>query len=121
MSKRMPQPLIDPSRRDLEAHGFVAGSCIAALGLLLTIIGASHLTSAQTTEGGRARETDLVKAFAYGGITYIEPEAPPPPVPTGDPAVDAAALDRWERQLDQVVSGARKLRVDTGAKAACPT
>jgi len=90
------------------------------LGLACLGIGATNLTSIQTTDGPAASEADLIRAFAYGGLRH-ESAPPAPPQPTGDPVYDAAAMDRWERQIAEHASGAAKLRVDTGAKAACPT
>jgi hypothetical protein len=122
MFRRVAQPPLNPVRRDPERHGFWPGSIVAAIGLGLVLIGAQRSTGLSTTDGQPARETELIRAFSHGGLQYADRMTPrPPPVPTGDPAVDAAALTRWDREQASAETPAWKLRVDPWAKTPCPT
>lgn len=120
MLRRVPQPPVQPASRAIEARGFWPGLVAGLIGFASLAVGAAHLTTIPTTDGDRAREMELVRAFAYGGLRHGE-AAPMPPRPTGDPVYDMAAMERWQKDISEHNSKAAKLRVDTGAKAACPT
>jgi len=88
---------------------------------VLAFCGARHLTGLGTVDGNTAQETQLVKAFSTGGLQYPDQVAPKPPPPLDGVADAGAALERWAKQQANVQPPAWKLRVDLGAKAACPT
>jgi hypothetical protein len=120
MFNRIPQPPVNPALRDVEHHDFWPGFIVALIGVVLTFGGARHLTNVDTVEGSTAWEVQLITAFSSGGLQYPSqlPLSPPPRL--DDPALAAAALDRWAR--DQARTAPTwKVRVDTGAKAPCPT
>jgi hypothetical protein len=119
--KRVPQPPVNPALRDLERHDFWPGFITAIIGVLLLFCGARHLTGVDTVEGSTAWETQLVKAFSVGGLQYADQMPPPAPPKLDDPAATAEALDRWARENAQAAPPSWKVRVDTGAKKACPT
>jgi hypothetical protein len=112
---------LNPALRDPERHEFWPGFAIAVVGALLLVGGARHMTGIDTAEGGSAWETQLMKAFASGGLQYASHIAPPPPPRLEDPAAQAAAFDRWARERDSAAPPTWKVRVDTSAKTPCPT
>jgi hypothetical protein len=119
MSRRIEQPPIDPSRRDPEARGFWPGFVLAVAGLILLSSGLLRSTEAETADGERVRETQLVKAFTSSGIhlaesaTQAPPRLEPPPEPGQPfeprfpPPPKKAAKHKWV--------------VDVKSQAACPT
>jgi hypothetical protein len=120
--RRIPQPPVQPARRDLEHHDFWPGLIVVVIGIVLLVCGARNLTGVETTDGGGAWETQLVKAFSTSGLKYPSGAAPPPPAPqSDDPAASAAALDQWAKQNALAAAPAWKVRVDLGAKTPCPT
>jgi hypothetical protein len=122
MFQRVPQPPVDPARRNPERHSFWPGFIVAMAGLLLVLAGAQRSTGVSTVEGDRAGETEFMKAFTAGGIQYADQLTPPePPKPTGNPAADAAAFARWDKQMASAEPVTWKIRVDTSAKDPCPT
>lgn len=126
MLRRIPQPPVNPALRDPERHEFWPGLVVALVGLVLAFGGARRLTNIPTVDGDTARETQLIRAFAFGGLRYPElsTQPPPPPMRTGDPIADAQALDRWVKEKNSGRPGPApdwKVRVDTGAKTPCPT
>jgi hypothetical protein len=121
MFKRVPQPPISPALRSREEHDFWAGFVVVFIGAALLLCGVRHLTAVETVAGGTAWETQLVKAYSSGGLEYPHLSAPPPPARSGDPAMDAAALDRWAKQNANYTPPSWKVRVDTSAKTPCPT
>jgi hypothetical protein len=122
MFQRVPQPPVDAARRDPERHGFWAGLVVTLIGLMLLLAGALRSTAVNTIEDRPARETELVRAFALGGLQYADQMEPPtPPVPTGDPVADAEALARWDQEQANAEAPTWRLRVDTTAKTPCPT
>ncbi len=120
MRERKPQPPVNPARRDLERHDFWPGFIATLVGVLLLVCGARHLTGVETVDGGTAWETQLIKAYANGGLKYPE-AAPPPPRPQEDPVATAEALERWARQTVNATPPTWKVRVDTTAQTPCPT
>jgi len=123
MFRRVPQPTVVPGLRDPERHSFWPGFVGVLIGLVFLLAGARHLTGVETTDGDNAWETQLMKAFANGGLRYPGDEPPPPPPPPrfDDPAANAEALDRWARQNAQAEAPKWKVRVDIGANTPCPT
>jgi hypothetical protein len=113
--RRVPQPPVNPAGRDIERHGFWPGFVTAMIGLVLVVFGARHLTAIETVDGGKAREIQLMKAYASGGLQC--PKAAPPPPEPGDPA----ALERWVQQYANAAAPEWKVRVDTAATTPCPT
>lgn len=122
MFHRVAQPPVNPARRRSERHAFWPGAAITLTGLLAAVIGMARPTGIDTVGGGRARETQLMKAFTSGGLQFADQVEPPePPKPTGNPAADAAALARWDKQMAAAKPPTWKLRVDPSAKTPCPT
>jgi hypothetical protein len=121
MFKRVSQPPVNPALRDLERHDFWPGFIATLMGVALVFCGARHLTSVDTAEGSTAWETQLIKAFSVGGLQYADQMAPPAPPKLDDPTGSAEALDRWARENAHATPLTWKVRVDTGAKKACPT
>ena len=117
----IPQPPVNPALRDVEHHDFWPGFIAVLIGGVLAFGGARHLTGVDTVGGSTASEIQLVKAFSSGGVQYASEQAPPPPPNLEGVANPAEALDRWAKKQANVVSPAWKIRVDLGAKAACPT
>ena len=121
MFKRIPQPPVNPALRSLERHDFWPGLVVVMAGVVVAFCGARHMTGVDTVEQNAATEIQLVKAFSSGGVQYASEQAPPPPPNLEGVANPAEALDRWAKKQANVVSPAWKIRVDLGAKAACPT
>jgi hypothetical protein len=121
MRKRVPQPPLNPAARDAERHDFWPGFIVCCIGGILAFAGLKHLTGIETVEGGAAREIQLVKAFASGGLQFPKHVPPPPPPRMDDPGAAAQALDRWARENSAAKRPSWKVRVDTGAKTPCPT
>jgi len=119
--KRVPQPSVDPAARALERHDFWPGLAATLAGAALLFCGARHLTSVDTADGGSAWETQLMKAFSASGVQYASEQAAPPPPKLDGLANPAEALDRWAKQQANARPPSWKIRVDLGAKAACPT
>jgi len=118
---RILQPPVNPAQRDLERHDFWPGFVVAVAGLSLLFCGVRHLTGVDTTDGNMASETQLAKAFSASGVQYASEQAAPPPPNLEGVANPAEALDRWAKNQANVQPPAWKIRVDLGAKAACPT
>jgi hypothetical protein len=117
MLKRVPQPPVNPARRNPERHDFWTGFAVGGVGLVLLVCGARHLTGVETTDGGTARETQLIKAFSAGGLQFPQQVVSPLPPKDADPA----ALDRWIRRNSEYARPTWKVRVDAAAAAPCPT
>ncbi len=121
MFNRVSQPPVNPAQRALERHDFWPGFVVALAGLAVVFCGARHLTGVDTTDGGTAWETQLVKAFSFSGVQYASEQPAPPPPNLEGVANPAEALDRWAKNQATVQPLSWKIRVDLGAKAACPT
>ena len=121
MFRRIPQPPVNPAARARELHDFWPGFIVALAGVILLVSGVRHRTGVGTVEGSTAREVQLVRAFASGGLQYPSQIAPPPPPNLDNVADPAAALDRWAKQQAAFQPPAWKLRVDAGAQTPCPT
>ena len=119
--KLVSQPPVNPALRALERHDFWPGFVATLAGLAVVFCGVRHLTNVDTTDGNTAWETQLVKAFSSGGVQFASEQALPPPPNLEGVANPAEALDRWAKQQANVQTPAWKIRVDLGAKAACPT
>jgi hypothetical protein len=118
---RVPQPPVNAALRPLERHDFWPGFVVTLTGLVVLLCGARHLTNVDTADGSTAWETQLVKAFSSGGLQYADQQVPPPPPNLEGVANPAEALDRWAKEQANRQPTAWKIRVDIGAKAACPT
>ncbi len=119
--RRIPQPPVQPGSRDPERHDFWPGFIVGLIALILLCVGAGRLTGIETVTGDTAREVQLIKAFASGGLKYDTGARPPPePIPD-DPAATAQALERWAREQDSRGHQLAKVRVDAAAKTPCPT
>jgi hypothetical protein len=121
MFKRVPQLPVNPALRAQERHDFWPGFAVALAGLVLAFGGARHLTTVDTADGNTAWETQLVRAFAAGGLQYPDQIPPPPPPKLDGLANPGEALDRWAKQQAHAQPPAWKIRVDLGAKTPCPT
>jgi hypothetical protein len=119
--RRVPQPPVHPESRPPEHHEFWGGFIVAVAGALVLFGGARHLTSVDTAEGATARETQLITAFASGGLQYPDqvPAAPPPNL--AGAANPAELLDRWAKEQANPHRPSWKVRVDARAKTPCPT
>jgi hypothetical protein len=115
--RRVAQPPVVASQRDLERHDFWPGFVATLIGVVLVFCGGRHLTDVDTVQGGNAWETQLVKAFAFGGLQFADRLAPAPP-PRGD---DPEAMERWARENRDTEAPTWRVRVDTAAKTPCPT
>jgi hypothetical protein len=121
MFQRVPQPPVNRALRAREGHDFRVGLVAALAGAAVLLCGALHLTHVGTVDGGTARETQLVKAFASGGLQYPDQVGPPPPPKLDGVANPAEALDRWAKQRAAFQPPTWKIRVDTAAETPCPT
>ena len=118
--RRVPQPPVHPDLRAPERHEFWPGFIVAVAAALVVFFGAQHLTSVDTTAGATAKETQLVAAFASGGLQYPDHAAAPPPNLAGA-ANPAELLDRWAKEQANPRRPSWKVRVDASAKTPCPT
>jgi hypothetical protein len=118
---RVPQPPVNPAARPLERHDFWPGVVVALAGAAVLFCGARHITTVDTVDGSTAWETQLVKAFSAGGVQYASRQPAPPPPKLEGLANPGEALDRWAKQQANAQPASWKIRVDLGAKAACPT
>jgi hypothetical protein len=117
--KRVPQPPLNPLLRNPELHDFWPAAVVAAIALILLFSGARHLTSVETQDGGSARESQLVKAFARGGLQFQNASLALDPATYADPAAAAAAMDNAARVANLPLRA--RYRVNTGAVDPCPT
>jgi hypothetical protein len=116
---RVPQPPVVPQLRDPEHHAFGPGFAVALVALALLVIGALNLTGVQTQDDESARETQLVKAFARGGLQFQEARVRFDPATLADPGRAAAAMDQAARIADLPLRD--RYRVNTTAAHPCPT
>jgi hypothetical protein len=116
---RVPQPPVNPLVRNTEQHDFWPGAVVAAIALIILFCGAHRVTSMDTLDGESARESQLVKAFARGGLQFQEASAKLDPVAFADPAAAAAAMDKASRIADLPLR--ERYKVNTGAVDPCPT
>ena len=117
--RHVPQPSIVARLRDPEHHDFWLGLAVALIALILLALGGSHLTGVQTQDGDSARETQLTKAFARGGLEFQEARVRLDPTALADPSRAAAAMDRAARVADLPLRD--RYRVNTSAAHPCPT
>jgi hypothetical protein len=90
---------------------------VALIGLLLAFAGVRHVTAIETVGGSNSTEIQLMRAYSLSGLQFPDQVAAPRP-PEGN---DLAALDRWMKKNGHLVQPSWKVRVDLGAKTACPT
>jgi hypothetical protein len=115
--KRIPQPAVNPALRDREAHDFWGGFVVALIGVILVFGGVRHVTGIETVGGDNSTEIQLMRAYSFSGLQFPDQLAASRP-PEGN---DLAALDRWMKKNGHAVQPSWKVRVDLGAKTACPT
>ena len=115
--RRVDQPPVNPALRDLERRDFWPGFVATLIGVVLVFCGGRHLTDVDTVEGGNAWETQLVRAFAFGGLQFADQLKPPPPPRDDDPE----AMERWLRENRSAEALTWRVRVDTAARTPCPT
>jgi hypothetical protein len=121
MHKRVGQPPICRESRPSERRSYGAGLVAATLGFGLVLVGFGRMTGVETVTGDPAREAEINRAIAHGGVVRI----PAPPPSTLTPGIDGPG---WP-QLDpgsippSMTSTSVKpgLKIDLRAKAACPT
>jgi len=119
MLKRVEQPPVNPSLRDPERHDFWPPFILVIIAGVLLLCGGWHVSSVETTDGDAAREVQLIKSFARGGLQVVDSVAVPDPASFDDPA---AAIDALDRMAQEEARGFRiKYRVNTGAADPCPT
>jgi hypothetical protein len=116
---RVPQPPVSAATRDPERHTFWTAAIFVVGGIILLICGATHSTGLETADGETAREMQLVKSFAVGGLQLAPRPRPPDPARYNNPAELAAAMDRFERE-EREAPGIRYV-VNTTAADPCPT
>lgn len=119
MFKRVPQPPVRAALRDPEQHDFWPGLVLSLVAALLLFGGARHVTGLETDEGGAAREIELVRAFARGGLERVRAPAVIDPAMYADPLEAAAALERLAQEDGRAPRAG--FRVNTGAADPCPT
>jgi hypothetical protein len=117
--KRVPQPPVNPLLRNTERHDFWPAAIITAVALALLVVGISRSTNVETVDGGSATESQLVKAFARGGLQFLAASAPIDPAAFADPDAAAAAMDQAARVTDLPLRN--RYRVNTDAADPCPT
>jgi len=119
MLKRVEQPPVNPLLRDPERHDFWPAFILVIIAGMLLFCGGWHVTRVETSDGDAAREIQLIKAFASGGLQFVDSVSVPDPASFDDPAAAAEALERMAREE---AKGSRiKYRVNTGAADPCPT
>jgi hypothetical protein len=116
---RVAQPPINPALRRAEQPSFWTGLALLLVAFIFLLSGATHLTGIETTDGKPAREFELVKAFARGGLIDANAPAPLDLSILDDPSAAAAAFEQLDRQSTQPRK--MKYRVDSGAANPCPT
>ncbi len=120
MRDRVPQPPIQPALREREAHDFWPAFICALAGLIILFVGARHITGIDTTDGGIAFETQLIKAFSSGGVQYVDRAARPVPRDAFGPP--GLVPPPPERSRDEPLEGPRWIvKVNLGARTPCPT
>ncbi|HEY9173488.1 MAG TPA: hypothetical protein VI136_14475, partial [Verrucomicrobiae bacterium] len=79
LRKRVPQPPVDPLRRDAERHDFWSGFVLAIIAAALLLCGVRHVTGVETQDGDSATELQLIQSFTSGGLHFAKPGPPPDP------------------------------------------
>jgi hypothetical protein len=117
--KHVPQPPVNPLLRNTERHDFWSGALVAAIAVVVLFCGASHVTIVETHDGDSARESQLVKAFARGGLLFQGASDRLDLAAYADPSAAAAAMDKAARIADLPLRA--RYKVNTGAVDPCPT
>jgi len=117
--RRVAQPPIDLEHRNSERHRFGPGFAVLLVALALVLYGSVRATGLPTQEDDPARETQLIKAFARGGLEFRTAHVRLDPASLADPTRAAAALDRAARVADLPLR--ERYRVNTSAVDPCPT
>ena len=116
---RVPQPPVVPQQRDPEHPAFWPGFVVVVVAVLLLFVGALNLTVVPTEDDESARETQLVKAFARGGLQFREARVRLDPATLADPGRAASAMDQAARIADLPLR--ERYRVNPNATDPCPT
>jgi hypothetical protein len=119
MARRVAQPPIQIDRRDPERHDFWLPFAIVLIAVSLFFAGTRHLTGMETESGDAATESQLIKAFAKGGLERVTTVTVLDPALFGDPAALAMMLERMAGEPIQPHRA--RYRVNTGAADPCPT
>ena len=119
MAGRIAQPPVDPSLRPTEARGFWPGLILATAAVLLLAIGWRLPSAIATSDGERATQFQLVKAFTCSGLEAKSSVTMPDLASYDDPAEAEAALQRMAEQ--KASSFPIKYTVNTGSADPCPT
>jgi hypothetical protein len=117
--QRVLQPPVQPDLRHSEQRDFRPALILAVIAGTILFCGARHITRLETLDGDAAREWQLVKSFANGGLEATKPAAVVDPALFTDPVAAAAALERLARE--EAHSPRLRYRVNTGAVDPCPT
>jgi len=120
---RIPQPPIEPFARETERRSPWPALAVAVLAILLVGLGVDRLTNAETLTGDSAVETQVNRAFASGGIRYVDPNAVQASAPPGFEIPPWIPMDGAPKvaRIPPTPSGHSPLRLDLGAKDPCPT
>jgi len=113
---RIPQPPIRAATRNPEHHDFWPGFAVALIGGVLVFAGSRHMTALETVDGGTAWETQVIRAFAHGGMRYV----PRGPAASGSPGNPVTFEGPLGGGADPGLTTSM-VRIDTGAKTPCPT
>jgi hypothetical protein len=116
---RIPQPPIRPRQRGTEDRDFWPAFIVVVVAILLLYTGANHQTRLETLDGHAASATQLIQAFATGGLIFEQPAIPSDPALFDDPILAAAEMDRAAEIADLPLRD--RYRVNTGAVDPCPT
>jgi len=116
---RVPQPPVDPVKRDREEHDIWPALAVAVLALLLLFNGTRQPTTLETVEGESASEFQLIQAFGRGGLQFERATFSFDPVMFDDPQRIAAEMDRAAQRAERPLR--ERYRVNTGAVDPCPT
>ena len=119
MRERVPQPPVNPLRRDTEHHDFWTGFILAIIAAVVFFCGVRHVTGVETQDGDSATEFQLVRSFTSGGLHFAKAGPPPNPASFADPGAFAEAAERAERTADLPLRA--RYRVNTTAADPCPT
>jgi hypothetical protein len=119
MARTRSQPPINRNLRSPEHHDFWPGFAVAIAAAVFILLGALHTTRVETTDGSNAREFQLIKAFARGGLEVLPAVSAPDPAQFNDPALAIAALERMAQE--EAKGKLLRYRVNLGAADPCPT
>ena len=121
MRKRVEQPPLCRESRPSERRSFGPGTVCAAIGFGLVLLGFGRITEVQTVSGDKAREAEINRAMAHGGVVRV-PASPPAALPPGLDGTGWSQLDSGMSPPSMSSTSVKPgLKIDLRAKAACPT